>query len=109
MAKPNLIPGIRNMKAYLQIDLKILDLEGFMEYANRIPELINKHGGRYLVQGVEPMPVQGEAIPERSVLLEFPSKVAAESFLSERAKPDLHEIWQRTTESRILLLEGCTE
>ncbi len=97
------------MKSYLQIDLAILDIEGFMEYARRIPELIDNHGGRYLVQGVEPIPVQGETEPERSVILEFPTKLAAESLLSERAKSDLHDIWQRTTKSRILLLEGCTE
>ncbi|HIE86423.1 MAG: DUF1330 domain-containing protein [bacterium] len=98
------------MKAYLQIDLDIVNIEGFMEYVERIPELIQKHGGRYLVQGVEPVAAQGEKeIPQRSVLLEFPSKQDAESFLKERATTDLHEIWERTTKSRILLLEGCME
>jgi uncharacterized protein (DUF1330 family) len=98
------------MKAYLQIDLDIVDPEGFMEYVQRIPDLIQKHSGRYLVQGVEPSAVQGEEnYPQRSVLLEFPSMKNAKSFLSERATTDLHEIWARTTRSRILLLEGCVE
>lgn len=98
------------MKAYLQIDLDIIDLEGFMEYVQRIPELIRKYQGRYLVEGVEPKAIQGEdQAPERSVLLEFPSKAAAESFLEERASSDLHDIWAGTTRSRILLLDGCTE
>lgn len=100
--------AVHNMKAYLQIDLWILDIEGFMEYVERIPELIKKFGGRYLVQGVEPVVVQsGTECPQRSVLLEFPSRLDAESFLSERAATDLHDIWERTTRSRILLLEGC--
>ena len=98
------------MKAFLQIDLDIVDLPGFMEYADQIPELIQKHGGRYIVQGVEPTVVQGEnGIPQRSVVLEFPDKPAVESFLAERASSDLHDIWGRTTRSRILLLEGCIE
>ncbi len=81
-----------------------------MEYVQRIPKLIEKHSGRYLVQGVEPTPAQGERdYPQRSVLLEFPSKEDAHSFLSERAATDLHDIWERSTNSRILLLEGCTE
>ena len=92
----------------MQIDLKVID-PGFMEYARRIPELIEKHGGRYLVQGVEPTAVQcsGDA-PEHSVILEFPSEVAAKAFLTEREASDLHQIWQETTQSRILLLAGCT-
>jgi uncharacterized protein (DUF1330 family) len=96
------------MKAYLQIDLRISNLDLFMEYVERIPGLIQTHGGRYLVQGVEPVVIeeQGHA-PERSVLLEFPSKEAAQSFLAERAASDLHEIWEKSTASRILLLEGC--
>ena len=98
------------MKAYLQIDLAITNLEGFMAYVERIPALIEKHQGRYLVQGVVPVTVQSETeTPERSVLLEFPSRAAAESFLNERASTDLHDIWAQTTRSRILLLEGCTE
>ena len=95
------------MKTYLQIDLNIVDVEAFMEYVQRIPELIQKHGGRYLVQGVEPIVVEGDSgIPQRSVMLEFPDKKSAESFLEERATTDLHEIWERSTNSRILLLEG---
>ena len=33
------------MKAYLVLDLTIHDLPRFMEYIERIPELIKKHGG----------------------------------------------------------------
>lgn len=95
------------MKAYLQIDLDIVDLDGFMEYVQRIPELIQKHAGRYLVEGVIPNAVEEKgSIPQRSVLLEFPSREHAEAFLAERAASDLHDIWSKTTSSRILLLDG---
>jgi hypothetical protein len=54
--------------------------------------------------------VQGEnAIPQRCVVLEFPSWESAESFLEERASSDLHDICERTTNSRILMLEGNAE
>ncbi len=81
-----------------------------MEYVQRIPDLIHKHGGRYIVQGVEPTVVQGDGgIPQRSVVLEFPDKKSAVSFLEERAATDLHEIWEQSTNSRILMLEGVAE
>jgi uncharacterized protein (DUF1330 family) len=97
------------MIAYLIIDLAIIDADGFMEYVRRIPDLIEKYSGRYLVQGVEPTIVEGSAENlQRSVVIEFPSRELAESFLDERGKSDLHEIWARTTSSRILLVDGCT-
>lgn len=97
------------MKAYLIIDLNLTDADGFMEYARRIPDLISKHAGRYIVQGVEPTVIESRgADSQRSVVLEFPDRQAAEMFLDERSKSDLHEIWSRTTESRILLVDGCS-
>jgi uncharacterized protein (DUF1330 family) len=97
------------MNAYLLIDLAIVDTDGFMEYVRRIPKLIDKHSGRYLVQGVEPTVVEGSVADfQRSVVIEFPSRELAQSFLDERSKSDLHEIWAQTTMSRILLVDGCT-
>ena len=96
------------MKAYLMIELNLIDMEGFMEYAQRIPALISKHGGRYLVQGVEPTVVEKRGdVSQRAVLLEFPDRPAAEAFLDERSKSDLHGIWAKTTDSQILLVDGC--
>jgi len=96
------------MKAYLVIDVNITDLEGFMEYVRRIPALIQKYSGRYLVQGVEPTVVESRGDkPQRTVVLEFPTRDSAVSFLAERDASDLHELWTRTTSSRILLVDGC--
>lgn len=95
------------MKAYLIIDLLIRDWDGFMSYVNRIPALIKKHTGQYLVEGVVPKVFEGKVDEgQRSVLLEFPSIELAESFLSERALLDLHTLWADTTQSRILLAQG---
>ncbi len=94
------------MAAFLIIDLDISDIQGFMEYVRYIPELIEKHSGRYLVEGVEPEIIEGESSPGRIVVLEFPSREHAEKFLAERASSDLHDIWLKTTEARILLVDG---
>ncbi|MGJ0428614.1 DUF1330 domain-containing protein [Methylobacter sp.] len=42
------------MNAYLILDLSINNFENFREYIEKIPFFIKKHGGRYIVQGVEP-------------------------------------------------------
>ena len=98
------------MTSYLIIDLQITDLEGFLEYVRRIPDMIARHQGRYLVEGVLPEVVEGELLAEqRSVVLQFPSRECVDAFLKERAASDLHDIWAATTSSRILLVEGNAE
>ncbi|OBS08000.1 DUF1330 domain-containing protein [Acidihalobacter prosperus] len=96
------------MKAYLVLDLAIHDLEPFREYMARIPEFIQKHGGHYIVQGVQPVVVEGDWEPERMVILEFPSRHHAESFLQDPEAQALFKIRHRTTTSKLVLVEGNT-
>lgn len=95
------------MKGYLVLDFSITDLEAFMEYANNIPHFIEKHGGRYLVQGVVPERMEGDWQPERLVVLEFPTTDQAKEFLDD---PDAHSLFNlrhQTTVSKLILAEGC--
>lgn len=96
------------MKGYLVLDLSINNLDGFMEYANKIPAFIEKHGGRYLVQGVVPELMEGDWEPERLVVLEFPSQAKAKEFLADSEAQSLFSIRHNTTTSKLILAEGCT-
>jgi uncharacterized protein (DUF1330 family) len=96
------------MKGYLVLDLSIKVLEGFMEYAEKIPAFIDKHGGRYIVQGVVPEKLEGNWIPERLVILEFPSTERAREFLADPDAQDLFALRHKTTDSQLVLAEGCT-
>ena len=96
------------MHGYILVDVNIKDMKGFMEYASRIPDLIEKHGGRYIVKGVEPYVVRdGSDVPQYVVVIEFPSADAADAFIDERSKSELIEIFNRSTSGRILRVEGC--
>jgi len=39
------------MSAYMIVDLNVHDAERFQDYRKRVPSLIEKHGGEYLVRG----------------------------------------------------------
>lgn len=96
------------MLGYIIVDVTIKDMEGFMEYASRVPALIDKHGGRYIVKGAVPKVVrEGGDMPQFSVVIEFPSVEAADAFIEERSNTDLIEIFNRSTAGRILRVEGC--
>ena len=95
------------MKGYLVLDLKISDLNGFMEYVAKIPKFIEKHGGKYVVQGVVPEVMEGTWNPERLVILEFPSTNKAKDFLADPEAQLLFSLRHKTTESKLILAEGC--
>ena len=95
------------MKVYLILDLSINDLEGFMDYIRRIPAFIKKHAGRYVIEGAEPIVMEGDWKPERIVLLEFPSRGNAEAFLADPEAQELFAIRHATTTSRLIMAEGC--
>ena len=96
------------MKAYLVLDLAIHDLAGFRPYVRSIPAQIEKHGGRYIVQGVQPTPIEGDWTPERMVIIEFPSRENAEAFLSDPDARDLFRIRHATTTGKLVLADGCS-
>ncbi|MDC3332621.1 DUF1330 domain-containing protein [bacterium] len=96
------------MKGYLVLDLSIKVLEGFMEYAEKIPTFIEKHGGRYIVQGVVPEKMEGNWLPDRLVILEFPSTEKAKDFLADPEAKELFDLRHRTTNSQLILAEGCS-
>ena len=95
------------MTAYLVLDVSILDLPGFLPYADAIPAFIDKHGGRYIVRGVEPTVMEGAWSPERVVILEFPSQGHAKAFLADPDAQSLFALRHRTTDSKLILVEGC--
>lgn len=95
------------MTAYLVLDFSVKDLRGFLPYVEAIPAFIEKHGGRYVVRGVEPTVMEGEWAPARMVILEFPSRENAEAFLADPDAQPLFALRHRTTDSKLVLVDGC--
>lgn len=95
------------MTAYLVLDFSVTDLRGFMPYVETIPAFIEKHGGRYIVRGVEPTVMEGDWKPERMVILEFPSSDHARAFLTDPDAQDMFALRHRTTVSKLVLVEGA--
>ncbi|WNO11542.1 DUF1330 domain-containing protein [Teredinibacter sp. KSP-S5-2] len=97
------------MKGYLVLDLTVNNYQEFVEYIEKIPVFIHKHGGRYIVQGVEPELMEGDWLPDRLIVLEFPSTGHARAFLADPDAQPLFAIRHKTTKSQLILAEGCTE
>ena len=96
------------MKAYLVVDLSVNDFGGFKEYIAEIPAFIARHSGKYIVQGVQPTPIEGGWKPERMVIIEFPAREKAEAFLGDPEVQNLFRVRHATTTSKLVLADGCT-
>jgi uncharacterized protein (DUF1330 family) len=96
------------MKAYLVLDLTVNDFGGFRKYIAEIPAFIARHSGKYIVQGAQPMTIEGDWKPERMVILEFPAREKAQAFLGDPEIQDLFKVRHDTTTSKLVLVDGCT-
>lgn len=95
------------MNAYIILDITIHDFDKFREYINKIPEFIEKHSGRYIVQGEQPTVLEGDWNPERMVVIEFPSRENVNAFLQDPAAQTLFALRHKTTTSKLVLVDGC--
>ncbi|HII93429.1 MAG TPA: DUF1330 domain-containing protein [Methanosarcina sp.] len=59
------------MPVYMIIEIKVMDYELYTKYVEKVPEIIKKYGGRYLVRGGKVLPMFGNWNPERIVIIEF--------------------------------------
>lgn len=96
------------MAAYLIADIEITDAETFGKYQQKVPELVARHGGRYLVRGGEHQVLEGDWEPTRLVVLEFPDLTQAHEFWHSDDYGEIVEWRRAATNSRVVLVEGST-
>ena len=68
------------MAAYVVVDIKVSDPAKMAEYRGLAEIAVKKFGGCYLARGGKTDIIEGEWLPERLVILEFPSPEAVRSF-----------------------------
>jgi uncharacterized protein (DUF1330 family) len=94
------------MKAYLVLDFRVTDLPAFMEYVQKIPAFIEKHRGRYLVEGVRPEVIEGDWAPDTMVILEFESPENIKAFLADTEVKTLFAIRHQNTQGNLVMVNG---
>ena len=79
------------MKYYAVAELEIIDQGWVPEYVKNVTKLIERSGGRYLARTTKIEKLEGERkAPQLFVIVEWPSKEAAESFYhSDEYRPYL--------------------
>jgi uncharacterized protein (DUF1330 family) len=94
------------MAAYFIVNLDIHDAGKFEEYRAKVPAVIERHGGRYIVRGGQLHSVEGDLGLKRLVVLEFPSVEVARRFYDSPEYAPLLRLRQDAARSDIVLVEG---
>ena len=94
------------MSALLIVDIDVHDPQAYQEYIAAVPDIIQRHGGTYLVRGGSPETTEGEWQCARLVILEFPDRAAARAFLASEEYAPFMAIRHRVASSRGILVDG---
>ncbi len=94
------------MAAYVLVDNEITDQSQFDEYIQRIPQVVEAHGGRYLVRGGAAQIVEGAWTPHRVVVIEFDSLDRANAFVNSTEYQELSVIRTRSTVTSTVIVDG---
>ena len=88
------------------VDIDIHDLPAYTEYAKQVPALVAKHGGKYLARGGKTEVMEGDWIPKRMAVFQFPDMESIRAFLSDPEYLPLKAIRHRTAKTNAVAVEG---
>jgi uncharacterized protein (DUF1330 family) len=72
-------------KGYFFVEVEITDPAAYEAYRTKVPEIISVHGGRILVRGGDPQPLDGVMPHRRRIVVEFDSPEAVTTFYNSDA------------------------
>jgi uncharacterized protein (DUF1330 family) len=94
------------MAAYIVVDIQIIDSVQYDRYRALAPAAIEKYGGRYLVRGGAMTVLEGDWVPQRLVVLEFPSVDAAKRFHDSPEYREARALRKDAARMKLVLVEG---
>lgn len=94
------------MPAFVIVEIVIHDPELYRSYTLLTPETIASYGGEFLVRGGETIPLEGEWVPERLVILKFPSVAIAKEWWNSEAYAKPKKIRQKAATTKMIIAAG---
>jgi uncharacterized protein (DUF1330 family) len=94
------------MPVYLIADVKVTDDAWIPEYADKVHDIVHKHGGKYLTRSSNITTIEGEALDTTLIaLLEFPSMEAVKAFADDPAYTEYGKARQAGSISRFHVID----
>jgi uncharacterized protein (DUF1330 family) len=94
------------MSAYVIFDVEIRDMERYQAFMQGVKPALDAAGARYLARGGEHTVYEGDWLPRRIVILEFPSVAAWEAFYNGPTYQGLKSIRDECSSARLVSVQG---
>jgi uncharacterized protein (DUF1330 family) len=91
---------------YVIADVDVHDPDGYEEYRRLVPATLEPYGGRFIVRGGKAETLEGSWVPNRIVVLEFPTVEHARAWHESDEYREARELRQRLSTGNLLLVEG---
>ena len=94
------------MSCYAIFDVEILDMAKYQELMNGVKPALEAAGARYLARGGEHQVHEGDWVPRRIVILEFPDLNSFDRFYNGPVYQGLKRIRDTCSRARLVTVEG---
>jgi uncharacterized protein (DUF1330 family) len=95
------------MPAYIVADIQVTDPAAYDDYRPLAAASIARFGGRFVVRGGRVDLLEGEPLPERIVVIEFPDADTARRWYHSAEYQSALKIRQSASSGRVFLVEGA--
>jgi uncharacterized protein (DUF1330 family) len=95
------------MSAYLIADVEVNDQNVYVEYRRQVLPLIQQYGGRFIVRGGAHVVLEGEWMPQRLVIIEFPDMATLKSWYHSPEYAKLISLRQGVSRGSLVAVEGA--
>lgn len=95
------------MAAYIYANVQITDPAIYETYRKDVPAVLAAHGGRFLVRGGAVSVLEGDGVPQRQVILEFPDMAHLQAFYHSAEYQRLVAIRQSASTGTLFAIEGA--
>ncbi|HTM57914.1 MAG TPA: DUF1330 domain-containing protein [Candidatus Udaeobacter sp.] len=94
------------MPAYVIVDIDVKDPAAYEEYRRLAPPTITAYGGRYLARAGRTEVLEGQWVPKRLVVLEFPSTERTREWLDSPEYGAIKHLRHKYATSNMVVIEG---
>lgn len=96
------------MPAYVIVDVTITDPKDYEEYKKLTPVSVAACGGKFLARGGTTEILEGDWVPGRLVIVEFPSVEIAQEWWDSPMYRKARQIREKAASTNMIVVEGIT-
>ena len=94
------------MKAYLVAAETVHDEALFAEYRKQVVATVEAFGGRFIARGGKQTVLEGQWQNPRTVIIEFPTREAAEAWYKSPDYQKIIDLRLKSTSGNLIILDG---